>query len=581
LDFLSSGVMTFEINGIALQLCNTSENIADDCFPEEFDFNIQYNGGGNYAGNNDGGTTNDCLVTITAEQLTPPDYAQTMLWSGPDGFSAVGLVLEDVPLGVYTATYFNECGDSETYTVDTCPGGYSTSDWMFDEETDQFCRTITCVGGGECEGNSSQECFTPAFGAWEYDDFSGTACREIICPDGELCDQDLQCVKVTYGDWDYRVEGLYTICFRDVFARGERIAEEENAAMITYEYDEFLERCYRYIKCGTDLDLNPETVETQSEEPNFGDWEYDDFLTVCVREVRCFTLTDDDIALDPNVDFEDPTNTEWPSENDNPAYNWDYSDFGGCIGYVFCDEFESTQILSNSDWTLNNGEGTPEFTSVDYDVVLTTVRCVIDISCNYNFESFSTIHPPLLSDPIQAHAAEYIHAGPVGTMGDFCRYYYQCGDLPPRDLEQNIVGEQLPDGQCRVWCDGFQTTTQQIVACTQINDLAAEGTIIRELKNSEDFNLAFSTTNDSEETPNSSVGPNPFDQEIMLRNLPVSDNINIYLTNTNGQVVLEEQVQGLSSYKVLTAELPQGVYFLQISSNDRMIYQTKLIKVNP
>lgn len=582
----SNGQFLFTV--VQPTVCTAPETIPEECLPIMLNFEVSINDDDRILAGSEV-RSDDCTINILAFQEPVPDHFQTILWEGPDGFEAVGNNIEDAPVGIYTVTVYNECGEEGVYTVDACIGGASTSDWVFNEESNQFCRTVTCLGGEDCEGITTEECLTPEFGEWEYDAATRQACREVYCPEGEICDVEVQCVEVHFGEWDYTDNGIEIICFRDVLVFEQAIAQDEHPATITYEYNEATNRCYRYTRCVDPWIPVPVVVNTESEEPIFEDWDFDQFLEVCIRAVNCFDLSAEEVQHDPDIDFENPSNTIWEDDNNDPVYTWDYDEVWGCTGYVFCDAFEPTIHPFYNDWTLNQGQGTPVIESVGYNEQAGVIRCVLDVDCRYNGWEYDTedAFPPLLSDPIEASNASFI--GSVEN-GGYCQYEYRCGNQVPYTLNQNFVGEivgQDSDGNdlCVAYCDGFKASTSQpAVLCSEINGFVVGDNELQGVENAGYFQLKWQealakSLHTSDVLPQ--LSPNPFQNEILLQNIPSQQGeITAVLLDLNGEIVLKQHFKGVRQAKLSTEHLASGMYlFLMLGENTEILYERRLVKV--
>lgn len=566
-------------------VCTAQEEISSECMPAVLHYNAIR--GGNFASNDDRSPNDDCTLSIYTTQEPEPTYMQTFLWEGPGGFVATGSELENVPFGTYTLTIYDECGSETEYTIDPCEGGVSTSEWVFNENTSQLCRTVSCSGGEDCAGSTYQECIDVEFSDWEYDAISGTACRTLACPEGETCDVEQQCVDVTFAAWDYYDNGLQTICTRDVLAQDDVVATEEHPAQLSYDFDPILEQCFQYVRCGAPTDINPELVETNRAEPVYEAWDFDEFTEVCVREVRCFELSAQEVATDLDIELENPFNTEWEDENIEPQYGWEYQDGWGCTGYVFCDPFEAPVHPSNTDWELNWGQGEPVFTSVDYDNEFGVISCILDVECQFNGVLYETpaLYPPLSSDPIEASSATFI--GSPTNVG-YCEFVYQCGDLPPEIVATPFDAELVEtDANGTEWCEAFcrgfrETTSQGRFRCSELTTLLEQEQYLLELGQSKSLSYGWETDEQSlTNKPATKVAPNPFLNSIRLENIPNRNHeVQIVLLGADGREALRRKVLSTPTVSLDTRELVEGLYVLLIlGENDEILYKRRLVKV--
>ncbi|MEL6969291.1 MAG: T9SS type A sorting domain-containing protein [Bacteroidota bacterium] len=538
------------------------------------------------AEDNDRFSDDDCVLAVSTSQTPEPEYAQTFVWEGPNGYTAVGENVDNLPIGIYTLTIYDECGGETEYTIDPCEGGATISPWSFNTDANQFCRTISCDGGEECEDFTYEECVIPEFGDWVYDDLTGTACRSLTCPEGGTCDVTEQCVPVTYGVWDYFESGQETICQRDVLVNGEVIQQEENQASLSYDFDPITEQCLEFVRCGGPRDIILDLVGTEREEPLYEEWSFDEFTEVCVRLVRCFDLSPLDIETDPDLDFENPANTNWEDTNEEPQYEWEYDDGWGCVGYVFCDPFEQPIHPSNTDWELDFGQGEPIFTSIDYQDDFGVISCILDVDCEFNGQAYDTApsFPPVTSDPIDPFTATFI-----GTPANgYCEYAFQCGDLPPITVDRVFIGLQTginTNGEplCKVFCEGFQATTthpEEVLCSSLPNYITSDNKLVAGEELQEVIQKELRAKVGAEAQVDMQVMPNPFNKQLILRSLPKQD-VRIVLLNVEGQVVLEQMNDQLPSTTLHTDQLPNGIYLLMIlGNNEELLYERRLLKVD-
>ncbi|MEL6658955.1 MAG: hypothetical protein AAFP77_11960 [Bacteroidota bacterium] len=568
------------------EVCTEPGEVTEECYPAILDYRTRLRQRDIVAENDDRNSSDDCVLSVTTTQIPEPDYAQTFVWEGPDGYTAIGQNVENLPVGIYTLTVYNECGGETEYTIDPCEGGATISPWSFNSDANQFCRTISCDGGEECEDFTYEECVTPEFGDWVYDEFTGTACRSLTCPEGGTCDVTEQCVPVTYGAWDYFESGQETICQRDVLVNGEVIQQEENQASLSYDFDPVTEQCLEFVRCGGPRDIILDLVGTEREAPLYEEWSFDEFTEVCVRLVRCFDLSPLDIETDPDLDFENPANTNWEDANENPQYLWEYDDGWGCVGYIFCDPFEQPIHPGNTDWELDFGQGEPIFTSIDYQDDFGVISCILDVDCEFNGQAYDTppSFPPVTSDPIDPFTATFIGTPTNG----YCEYAFQCGDLPPITVDREFIGVQTgvnTNGEplCKVFCEGFQATTthpEEVLCSSLPNYIAADNTLVAGEELQQAIQKELLSRSEKESFRDLEVLPNPFNKQLILRNLPDQD-CRVVLLNTAGQVVLDQGASQISTATLFTDQLPNGLYLLLLlGDNEELLYERRLLKVD-
>ena len=73
------------------------------------------------------------------------------------------------------------------------------------------------------------------------------------------------------------------------------------------------------------------------------------------------------------------------------------------------------------------------------------------------------------------------------------------------------------------------------------------------------------------------VYPNPFSQELNIRSIEKARSFDVSMYNSQGQLILLKQVQGVENYTVSTEQLPAGVYFLNIRSGSS-VQSIKMVK---
>lgn len=97
------------------------------------------------------------------------------------------------------------------------------------------------------------------------------------------------------------------------------------------------------------------------------------------------------------------------------------------------------------------------------------------------------------------------------------------------------------------------------------------------------FQLCSSTRERSMKTTSASLlsTPNPFDQYIQL-NVPqgFAEAANIRLSDAWGRILIEQGWEPDAGYSVLvnTAHLPAGLYYIQVSTKDELVWANKLFK---
>ncbi|MCB0637598.1 MAG: T9SS type A sorting domain-containing protein [Lewinella sp.] len=554
----------FRPTSISLMECVHNDNIGHDCFPSELMFQIQFDGqdrpvAGQVA------STDACLATVSVVQEPAPDYFQSFVWHGPNDFFAVGSEIADVPYGTYTLEITNECGEQSTHEVVVCPNGTTVGPWTFDEATGQVCRTVTCDGGADCEGFSTTECVTPTFGEWTYDG-EETLCRTITCEECEDFPADLeQCVTATFSEWDYTDDGFTLECYRTVLANGEPTEfTQTSEPLVTYEYDEFWDMCYRYIRCGAS-DTFGDITAVEEKEPTYSDWAYEDWDGRCFREVYCFNESGEE------VEHESGFSENWEDENDDPTIDWTYDDWDGCVGRVYCDEFD----FIGSDFDVDvNLEGEPVF---DWHTEINGFQCVAEISCDYNFE----LHPT--DDEISQDAELDFTSGPYYDVFEGCyvcdvelscdwgsyAQTYQLGPFWNYDTRQNEDDET----ECLIYCGSISLWVPCSDYCEYPWRDGEGGPAADALMPGAALATPGQVT----------VKPNPVLDNLQVAFSPEFElgNSILIVTDSQGQVVLRQLVEAGTTTLDLSLEgRPTGVYFLQLADEEsRLYFSQKVIKV--
>jgi hypothetical protein len=77
------------------------------------------------------------------------------------------------------------------------------------------------------------------------------------------------------------------------------------------------------------------------------------------------------------------------------------------------------------------------------------------------------------------------------------------------------------------------------------------------------------------------VFPNPASEylQISINEEIQSKDIELYITDINGKILQKKKALNLNNEKIEVADLPQGMYFLQITNTKKVIATTKFIKI--
>jgi hypothetical protein len=74
------------------------------------------------------------------------------------------------------------------------------------------------------------------------------------------------------------------------------------------------------------------------------------------------------------------------------------------------------------------------------------------------------------------------------------------------------------------------------------------------------------------------VYPNPFSQELNIHSIVKTRSLDVGIYNTQGQLVLFNQVHNVESFTIDTGHLPAGIYFVNVKSGDA-VQSIKMVKV--
>lgn len=563
----------YVIERIGMQLCAESTT---DC--SEVDCEVEVEGNDD---DDDGGNRlrpSECTANLIASHVPEPDFGLSILWFNENNeLQGVGEVLENVPYGIYYMQVNTACGDEFVDRIIACPGEVVESDWTFDEEKNQLCRSITCSGEEDCEGFTETLCINPTFTDWSYNAKTQEVCRQVFCPSDEVCigipEEGLtQCFPAEFSEWDYFDDGFEAQCFRTVSVLGELLEDvyDYSQPSITYDYDEFLETCYEIIRCG-ETDALSDIVASIEEDPTFGEWQtiQDGFEEVCVREVFCFEQSGSEVVQEENTFPED-----WEDRNENPEIEWTYEEWDGCVGYVYCDDDDFPGNQWDADVEL---DGEP-IVNEEVDSRFDQVFCVIDVSCQYEFDTYPTSY----YDEYEAVPYDAQFVGDVQSVA-YCEFYYQCGDEVTSIDAPYVVDsyEEVVDGQTLVWCvpycNGFKESTEQSrVLCNTINGINPG--IDKSLIEQDNQAVTLSTQS---QLSMSEASPNPFSARISLRNIPISlAQYKVQIVDLTGVLVVESIIAGdAEQHDLETGNIIPGLYFLNIiNAEGQVVLQQKMVK---
>jgi len=555
---ITNSTQYYVVTDISLHKCVGDANTVGECSPSPLNINILM--GGNFAA-----VEEECSVDITTEFTDgEPEHDYYFFWEGPDNFYSFSESLDDVPIGIYTLHLYDECGGHDVYTVVACPDGQSTSSWEFNTDTEQYCKAVECNGYPDCP--IEEFCFTPQYGEWIFDESSDQFCRSIITPEGAIYDDftlTQQCFTPTYSDWylndddeychdvqcsghpfcdevditlcyeptfaDWEFDEDEYMCVRDILANGEPTGfVDESEPEIEYDYDEFNNECIRIFYCNGD-----EMLEEEEEPSDYGDWQFDEDDEICFREVICFGEEEDE---------------DWINEEDDPEIEWEYqSFFGECVALIYCEGGFSEDLEIEGEieieWDFDE-EGT-------FDC-LATVSCGFD---DWDMEEVTTFteDEEIIDVDIVAEGDQY-----------YCENVYSCGD--------GEHTETLPT-ELAVW-----TGEQNGSLCKYVCGSHSEWVPC------DPFNGGSSTSRSKMEKEAVSlikVTPNPFREQLTINDLPLNQGVLLIdLFDSYGRLLLQYTAQETSNMVLDTEGLPSGVYIVSIYSADLTFQvQQKILKV--
>lgn len=413
---------------------------------------------------NNGNRNSDCFYDIYAEQClyASGNYIESYDWILPDQTVFPGPSLSNVPIGLYQLRVTNQCGDVYTVDVPICPD-LETSEWLYEDETNQIC-TISVCNGGDCGGENFEttncitagstpwyynqatgllchqvicplgeecsdfvpllECTPPAYTNWEYNANTGLVCHSIICPPGENCgdfEPIQQCYYATFSNWDYSEQ--LGQCRREIYANGQPTGlVDQVPTVIEYSYNEVINKCYKITKCGGTIQ------EQEVGSPDYGNWSVEEnniSNIVCSRPVVCFGNTSNT--------FED--------ENLFPQIEWTYDQSSeDCSGAVFCDGFwdseaedhlEAEAVYSN--WSVSS---------------LGLGQCSASISCEYNLFNTFPVNETFTTGTTVSYEVE------DDSWSYYCLVEVECDEGNYSEMSQvgAVISSPLGNGNCLVQC---------------------------------------------------------------------------------------------------------------------------------
>lgn len=470
---------------------------------------------------------------------------------------------------VVSVTDQNGCKVEIEHTITECLAPVY-GEWYFNESTGQFCRPFTIASSPGCPAESGEFCFTPEYDEWI---FNGTKyCRAVICPNGEYCDGFSssplaeQCFTPEYGDW-YFNEDNEKVCRQVYCNTGAYYCEDweleecndqfelENCelvevndddnpflckceytidgvatgvhhsdpAEVEYDYDEDENECIRIFFCKEGNDEE----ELFSEPTEYKDWdEFDVSELKCYREVICFGETDSDW-----INAEDPERVEWDFDDDNYT----------CVAQVYCD--------NSNDYFVEEGD-----TDVDWDIdVDNGFDCVAEVICD-----FSGQYEEQLPDHIEG--SDYVPTDIQLISGWYqCIFTYSCANGTyehPFDIGGSFaecIGE-VSDGICKYECESSGGEYTENAPCVEAQ---CGGNFDGPSDDWFGFNVV--------ENGPLSIVPNPFKEQIEIRNLPREmEYVQIDIINVNGVLVKSSKLNFISDLKINTSQLATGVYYINI-----------------
>ncbi len=461
-----------------------------------------------------GNLMNDCSGRIELNSSYSDIFR--IEWVGPNGFSSAEENIYNLEPGIYTYTIRNQCCEEISGTVELCDDPVRES-WVYNTETEEYCRTVKCKEGG------------PAF-KWK-----SSLCEYLECV---IADQ-------TISD----IDGLN--CIEKDYYQGELLGIRVMGPVETeVEYDQDIERCFQRIICQGDL------VEEIEEHPYLEEWNYDEDKEECVRMVICFGEEFQEIFRDPDIDeeYEERANECTMVVNckgdeieyeDDPYYisDWSWSESRGCEKEVRCRRNGRTKEIG----------GEESFYDTEYDE--SDDICYSAVRCNGD-----RVHGELkYSEPSKGDWQW--GTGDPCIREVYCPYsnetFFEYVDPDFRSTGDTCTGTDVLIYE--VFCDGMYMGITNCLGGIDINDRSA---------------LRNRTSDDSP----INIYPNPFSKSFIVDLNEAFENddcSHFSLFDMDGRKVLEGT---LNRDNVDASTLTKGVYYCQINCKGQ-VYFEKLIKL--
>lgn len=362
-------------------------------------------------------------------------------------------------------------------------------------------------------------CEELSYGDWELNSETGQYCRAVIC---STCEEDIEDEECVYAEYtDYYFDEKTLTCNRDlVLGDGTIINFEVFPAEYEDSYDDFFEACVRTYYCDGSAEHEVE------EDPQFTEWEYDDFFEECFRVVSCFEEEITEEEIDAEIEAEHSSGTCFLEVTCNgETVQEDEEDAEIEWDYNdFFDECEGTIICNDEE--VDEITEDPEVEDVDYNTF--SDLCEITVSCDGS-----------------------------------ATFEYEASPTSGEVIGQNEGGYDL----CEVYC-AFESTGV-IVLCSDINFNPGDEVESREINKEELMKIA--------------VYPNPFQNKLVVENMPKNRMLTISLTELiSGKTVLRKGLISNSGQVNLSIDpaYNSGIYILQIHNvSQEVLFIDKILKV--